>query len=173
MMRPLFARAHALKCLYAAEYTEVGSPAALWDEFADAGADTIRPSNRELAFIEKLILGVQTHAEELDARIAERAEGWRVERISRVDLCILRMAVYELLYCRDTPKGAVINEAVELCKLYGDGNSFRFVNGILGSIVRSPEPTVGAQYIAPSRSTDNLDMENDPAETIPPDPTDQ
>lgn len=142
-MRPLFSRAHALHCLYAAQYGNENTPAVLWDTFADglcdgADGDTSAPSKRELAFVEALIAGVQAHVEELDAFIAERAKGWRLERISRVDLIILRMAIYEILFCPNTPQGAVINEAVELCKLYGDEKAFRFVNGILGSIARDP-----------------------------------
>ena len=80
--------------------------------------------------------GVHANAEELDRRIAEHAVGWSIDRIARVDLSILRIAVYEMLYREDVPVGAAINEAVELSKRYGGEKSFAFINGILGSIAK-------------------------------------
>lgn len=68
---------------------------------------------------------------EIDSRLNEKAEGWDTTRMSKVDLTILRLAVYEICYDEDVPTGVAINEAVELAKKFGQDASSGFVNGIL------------------------------------------
>ncbi|MDR0221649.1 MAG: transcription antitermination factor NusB [Lachnospiraceae bacterium] len=68
---------------------------------------------------------------ELDRLLGERVEGWDVGRMGKVDLAILRLALYEMLFDEDIPEGVAINEAVELAKKYGQENSRAFVNGVL------------------------------------------
>lgn len=68
---------------------------------------------------------------EIDAQLNEKALGWDTGRMSKVDLTILRLAVYEICYDEDVPTGVAINEAVELAKKYGQDASFGFVNGVL------------------------------------------
>ena len=82
--------------------------------------------------------------EELDERIAKHLRGWKLSRISRVSLALLRLAACELLWFDDIPAGASINEAVELAKLYGDEDAPRFINGVLGSIARAGETQAAA-----------------------------
>jgi transcription antitermination protein NusB len=86
------------------------------------------------AYAERLVDGVLTHRDDLDALIAETAPAWPVAQLPRVDVNILRLALCELLYSTDVPVGAVINEAVELAKRYGGENSGKFINGALGTI---------------------------------------
>ena len=69
--------------------------------------------------------------EELDEQINQRAKGWKTERMNKVDLTILRVAVYEILFDEDVPTGVAINEAVELAKKFGTEESAGFVNGVL------------------------------------------
>jgi N utilization substance protein B len=76
------------------------------------------------------------HAAEIDASIAALSEDWALERMAAIDRNILRMATTELLYFPDVPVSAVINEAVELAKLYGTAESGRFVNGMLAALAR-------------------------------------
>ena len=71
---------------------------------------------------------------ELDRRIEETAKSWRISRMGKVDLTILRLAVYEMEFDDDVPVGVAINEAVELSKKFGGDDSPAFVNGILGKI---------------------------------------
>ena len=78
--------------------------------------------------------GVREKDEELRKVIALHAQGWNIERIGIVELCLLEMAVYEILYMPKIPLGASINEAVELAKIYCDEKSPAFLNGILGTI---------------------------------------
>ncbi len=90
----------------------------------------------DVQYAEEIQKGVRMHMDDLDQLIAENAVGWSIGRIGRVDLSILRVAVYEMLYREDVPTGAAINEAVELSKRYGGEKSFAFINGILGSIAK-------------------------------------
>jgi N utilization substance protein B len=93
-------------------------------------------------FVVRLSRGAWEGRFEADAMIARYAEGWAVDRMARVDICVLRMAVHELLHT-DTPHSVTINEAVELAKRYSTEESGRFVNGILGRIYREHvEPRV-------------------------------
>lgn len=84
-----------------------------------------------------LARGAEEHMEELDARIAACSQKWSKERISRVALAVMRVALYEMLYEKDTPESVAINEAVELAKKYGGEEDASFVNGILGTVSRA------------------------------------
>ena len=87
-------------------------------------------------FATEIISGLFEHIPEIDDSIANFSKNWRIERMSVVDKNILRIAVYEFLYMKDTPVKVVINEAVELAKSYGDDKSSAFVNGMLDSIAK-------------------------------------
>ncbi len=89
---------------------------------------------KEAAYFLRVVQGVLDHTEELDAHIAKHAIGWTVERMPKVDLSIMRLAIYEMLYCDDIPASVSINEAVELTKAYGDDQSKSFVNGVLAKV---------------------------------------
>ena len=83
------------------------------------------------AFADELIFGVIENVEAIDAKIREIASNWDFERIAKIDLSILRMAVYELLFRKDIPPVVTINEAIDLSKQYSAEESRRFVNGVL------------------------------------------
>ncbi len=85
-------------------------------------------------FAEKLVWGVWHKREEIHNLIASSAQNWRLGRMAKVDLSILRVATYELLSCPDLPPSIIINEAVEIAKRYGTEESSAFVNGILDRI---------------------------------------
>ena len=86
------------------------------------------------AFSSILVEGAWNNRKQIDTLIGGCAENWSVERMSRVDRSILRMAVYELLYCRDIPPKVAINEAIDLGKLFGSENSGAFINGVLDAL---------------------------------------
>lgn len=93
---------------------------------------------------EALLRGTQGMVEQIDAAIAAAATNWRIDRIAAVDLCVLRLATYELMREPQTPAAVVIDEAVELAKRFGDAGSPAFVNGVLDAIrrrVREGGPT--------------------------------
>ena len=83
------------------------------------------------AFAEELIHGTIDYIETVDTEIKAHADNWTFERIAKVDLSVLRLAIYELLNCRDIPPIVSINEAIELGKIYSNPDSKRFINGIL------------------------------------------
>lgn len=73
---------------------------------------------------------------EIDSMISETSDGWSIQRMAKVDLTLLRLAVYELKFDDEIPVGVAINEAVELAKLYGGENSSSFINGVLARMVK-------------------------------------
>ncbi|MHB8771273.1 MAG: transcription antitermination factor NusB [Syntrophales bacterium] len=81
-----------------------------------------------------LIEGTWNNREKIDELISGSSENWTMARMSRVDKSILRMAVYELLYCHDIPPKVTLNEAIDLGKVYGSENSGAFINGILDAL---------------------------------------
>ena len=95
------------------------------------------PGPSQRAYIRKLVSGIAAHGYELDQYIEKYAKGWRFERIPLVAGAIMRLAMYEILYMPEIPNGAAINEAVEIAKKYESPEVVRFINGILGSFVRS------------------------------------
>jgi transcription antitermination protein NusB len=90
-------------------------------------------------FIEQLVKGVDDKRSELDALLQPIAPEWPLDQIARMDRIILRMGAYELLYGEDVPPKVVINEAVELAKGFGGENSSKFINGVLGTVLRQKE----------------------------------
>ena len=101
------------------------------------------PGEGELDYITRLVRGVGGHGAELDGYIDKYAKGWKFSRIDRVASAIMRVAMYEILYMPDVPDKAAINEAVEIAKKYVDDDVVKFINGILGSFVRTELPEQG------------------------------
>ena len=95
-----------------------------------------RPSRAQLRYIDTVVAGVANRETELDAQIQKYAIGWDISRISKLARCILRLAIYEILYAEDVPAGVAVAEAVRIAKKYNDDDTGAFVNGILGSFVR-------------------------------------
>jgi N utilization substance protein B len=88
-------------------------------------------------YVEWIVAGTLAHRDEIDQQISDLAKDWKLERMGGVDRAITRMAVFEIKYGEDkVPPRAAVNEAVELAKHFGSDESGRFVNGILGSLVR-------------------------------------
>lgn len=91
----------------------------------------VEAPQRVREFSESLVNGVQNRLSELDAAIKSRSKNWSLSRMPRVDLAIMRLAAYELMFMPEIPKKVTINEAIEIAKKYGDKESPSFVNGIL------------------------------------------
>lgn len=96
-----------------------------------------KPNAKQLQYIGDCLRGVYAKKQELDQIIETYAVGWKVSRISKVALAVLRLAVYEILYVEDAPTGAVINEAVEIARRYEEEETVAFINGVLGSFART------------------------------------
>ena len=93
------------------------------------------PGDNDRQYIDMVVSGVREHADEIDAEISACLRGWTLQRLSRVDLAILRLSVYEMQYA-GIPAAVSINEAVELTRKYSSEASCPFVNGVLGTISR-------------------------------------
>ena len=112
-----------------------------WEMGGDGGEDTrlnllgVAPGENESEYMNRMFEGVVANAEELDAHIAAHLRGWTIERISKVDLAILRLGAYELML-KEVPAGIAINEAVELANQYSADKAGAFINGVLGSLSR-------------------------------------
>lgn len=125
------ARELALQMLYALDSnTSVGLRETL-QTFRD---EQVEVTGRVREFAEDLVHGVQAQRESIDEAIRARSKNWSLSRMPRVDLNVLRMATYELMYRSDIPKKVSINEAIEIVRRYGDKESPSFVNGILDEI---------------------------------------
>ena len=90
---------------------------------------------KDKTYIFEKVEKISEKIEEIDAKINEVSEGWKTGRMGKVDLTLIRLAVYEMLYEEDVPAKVAINEAVELAKQYGSDNSPSFVNGVLAKLV--------------------------------------
>jgi len=90
----------------------------------------------DTAFIKRLVRGVSEHETELDEILQPIAPEWPIDQIARMDRVVLHIGLYELVYETDIPPKVVINEAVELSKAFGGDNSSKFINGVLGTVLR-------------------------------------
>ena len=98
-----------------------------------------RVSAEEEEAIREKVEDITAHIPGIDERLNKASKGWKTSRMGKVDLSILRLAAYELLFDDDVPTGVAINEAVEIAKKYGGDESASFVNGILGQIARQAD----------------------------------
>lgn len=92
------------------------------------------PQEKDLEYLEKRFASVLQYVDEIDTIIEESSKGWQLKRIGKIELTIMRLAVYEIRYDEEIPTGVAINEAVELAKKFGEDNSGSFVNGILAKV---------------------------------------
>jgi transcription antitermination protein NusB len=93
-------------------------------------------SDEEKNYIDQCVAGVEKNISEIDSYIERFSKGWKINRIAKVDIAIMRLALYEMLYREDVPKVVAVNEAVELAKKFGGEHSPSFINGILGNVIK-------------------------------------
>lgn len=129
----------ALQTLYEFEFrTQSNDSSVDSDQILQRNLSRYESAIEDTGFVKHLVDGVKTHREALDAKIQPIAPEWPIAQIARVDRTILRLGFYELLFCKDTvPPKVAINEAVELAKAFGSDNSSKFVNGVLGTALRT------------------------------------
>lgn len=92
-------------------------------------------SEGKRAYIEQKVQEIYARRDEIDAMINDKATGWKTSRMAKVDLALIRLAVYEIKYEADIPTGVAINEAVELAKTYSSDGAPSFINGVLAKLV--------------------------------------
>lgn len=140
-MKRRVARELALQVLYQMEMNEVDSHEAI--RIAVEEAENDNEANLDVTaekispqYIKELVEGTRQHILTIDELLLEYLKGWQPERLSRVDRQVLRLAVYEMVYRSDVPPKVVVNEAIDLAKHFGTEESGKFVNGVLGKIIK-------------------------------------
>ena len=111
----------------------------LYDEYVESQETKLDINREDNEYIESVINGVEEKVSELDEKIKAHLKDWNFERISKVDLAILRLSIYEILYRDDIPYKVSINEAVELSKTFSEESSPSFINGVLAEIIKEIE----------------------------------
>lgn len=136
-MRRREQREHIFKLLFMSEFN---SQKEMEEQLALYFADIENLEEKDKEYISKKYMNIMNHTYELDAKLNGISMGWKTSRMNRVDLTVLRLAVYELEYEKEeVPVGVAINEAVELAKRFSGGDSPSFINGVLGKIARSAD----------------------------------
>lgn len=139
------ARESAIKFLYSTDFNKNENMVEMLKEFFETEEDSIDDkaqdtlNRNDMKFAEEIITGTIEKLQYIDQLIQDNTTGWTKDRIAKVDLAILRLALYEILFREDIPGSVAINEAIELAKKYSTDESGGFVNGVLGKIVRGIE----------------------------------
>ena len=129
------ARKLAFYLLFQYDFVNNGDYEEVKNIFLTVNSDDIAENDRE--YIISKTDGTMSHLVEIDELLGTYAKGWSVDRMSKVDKAILRLAVYEIKYAPDVPDGVAVNESVELAKTYSSDEAPAFINGILGQILGS------------------------------------
>lgn len=128
------ARETALQVMFAVDVGDIEI-----DQAFTYVVEEFKTSAKAQKFARELVEGALKHKQELDTQIAQLAKGWDFKRLAAVDRNIMRLALYEILYCKEIPPVVSVNEAVEMAKIFGGEKSNRFVNGILGNVLENIE----------------------------------
>ncbi len=125
-------REQIFKMLFRAQFHETEE---LPEQLALFFEELDKKEEEDTAYIQRKFDAIMSQLTEIDRLVNEAAQGWKTSRMGKVDLSIIRLAVYEMKFEEDVPTGVAINEAVELAKAYGTDDSASFVNGILAKLV--------------------------------------
>ncbi|MGG3913477.1 transcription antitermination factor NusB [Rossellomorea vietnamensis] len=128
-MKRRVAREKALQALFQIDMSGIEPEVAL--------RNVLEEEEKMDAYLEQIVLGFIENQERIDGHIRENLEKWSFDRLAKVDRNILRLGVYELLFVEDVPNNVVINEAVEIAKIFGDDQSSKFINGVLSKVSQS------------------------------------
>ncbi|NWL87399.1 MULTISPECIES: transcription antitermination factor NusB [unclassified Paenibacillus] len=139
-MKRRLAREIAVQSLYHMEMNEVEAQEAVRMLIAEATGENeseveIKNVDQAEEFVLELVNGTWSRKEEIDRVLSDYLKGWQISRLSKVDRQVLRLAVYEMVYREDVPGKVAVNEAIEVAKHFGTGESGKFVNGVLGKMV--------------------------------------
>src|ERR1700733_283163 len=136
----------ALQTLYEQDFRrEAGDVDFSLDEVLARNIARYQEMVDDKAFIEELVRGVSKQQTTLDDQLQPIAPEWPIDQIARMDRVVLRIGLYELQFEKDVPPKVVINEAVELAKAFGGENSSKFINGVLGTVMRQREEAEGVE----------------------------
>jgi N utilization substance protein B len=126
-MKRRTAREKAIQTLYQVEMAKM--------EWQEALSNVLDGSESD-PYLEQALAGIKEHMTDIDQNLRVSLQNWKLERLPHVDRAILRLGVYELKYSNDVPEQVVINEAIELGKIFGTDQSSKFINGVLSHVVK-------------------------------------
>lgn len=130
-------RRFAFQIIYSLNFTNKLSKHDLITSFDNFWTEEEFDFPREESFAWELTEGVFDNYAEIDTIITKHSQHWKLNRIAKVELTILRLSLYEMLFCKDIPTRVAMNEAIELAKDFGDDNSKTFVNGVLDAAAKA------------------------------------
>jgi N utilization substance protein B len=90
----------------------------------------------DMEYVERTLRGVQENTKTIDSSIEQNLINWKLYRLSKIDLAILRTSTYEILFEKEIPNRVAVNEGIELAKKYSEEKSFQFINGVLGNMIK-------------------------------------
>ncbi len=163
----------AMELIYQSTMNEKATEDLVDDYFEDNQDDLIEDTDME--YLEEVLNGVLKHKDELDAYIEKYLVKWKLARISKINLSILRLGTYELLYKKDIPKKVSISEAVEMAKKFSDETSGAFINGVLDKISKTEDevfeqnPSMTDERIVEEKNQTNeeiIDFNDEEQETV-------
>lgn len=133
------ARDNAFKCIYELEFIKDKN----LDDILSNCYEENNNSEEEKEYIQMIVNGVKENIKKIDDIILSKLKNWSLDRIAKIDLAILRLAIYEVLYVDSIPDKVSANEAVELAKTYGNNDSKSFVNGVIAKVIEDKEEENG------------------------------
>lgn len=126
-------REYLMQLVYQMQITKE-SAAEVFESFVEN--EELSKDGIDLSYIKTCLIGIMTNKDIIDEKISENLVNWKIGRISKVNLAILRVAIYELLYKEDIPAKVAMNEAIEICKEFSEEKSVSFINGVLDKVYK-------------------------------------
>lgn len=130
------AREVAFKVIFELAFQNEENAKELFENFMSASDEKYDITEEDNSYVSEIVQGIQSNESSIDEKIKSHLKDWNFERISKVDIAILRLAIYEIIYRSDIPCKVSVNEAVELAKIFSDESSPAFINGILAEILK-------------------------------------
>lgn len=139
-------RTKAFQVLYSLHFTQINTIETLKEIFLnlpnpleERNTDIITELDTQISFSWQLVEGVWRNVTRLDKIISQFSQNWRVDRLGKIELTLLRIATFEMHYCPDVPPKVSLNEALDLATCFGDEKARKFINGILDAIIKAIE----------------------------------
>lgn len=139
-------RTKAFQVLYSLHFTQINTIETLKEIFfnlpnplEERNTSIITELDTQISFSWQLVEGVWRNVTRLDKIISQFSQNWRVDRLGKIELTLLRIATFEMYYCPDVPPKVSLNEALELATCFGDEKARKFINGILDAIIKAIE----------------------------------
>jgi len=133
------AREVAFKVIFELAFQQDEEANKLFEKLVEASEEKYEITEEDNVYVKEIVEGIQSNESSIDEKIKSHLKDWSFERISKVDIAILRLAIYEISYREDIPCKVSINEAVELAKIFSEDSSPAFINGVLAEIIKNQE----------------------------------